>query len=219
VATGQSGFSAVSRDPGLAARFNQALSELSRRDATAIADAYDFSAVASLVDLGGGLGDLLATLLRRHQGMRGTLVELPHAVDLARAHLDELGVGDRCEVVAGDFFDAVPSGADAYVLKSVLHDWNDERAAAILRNCRTAMSASARLLVVEMALPEHFEVQGQHQNLAREDLSMMLLHGARERTMAEWRSLLEAAGLRVTRGISTHGRFTLIEAVAAERRP
>jgi hypothetical protein len=215
LATGRAGFSAISQDSTLAARFHLALSDLSRRDAAAIIDAFDFSGIAIVADIGAGHGHLLAMILRAHPEARGLLLDLPHALDYAREHLDQLGVANRCEFLVGDFFVSVPHGADVYLLKSVLHDWQDERAVAILRNCRDAMSTHARLVLIEVVLPERIEARWQHQILAREDLSMMILHGSHERTLAEWHTLIEGAGLRVANVIPTSGRFSMIEAVVS----
>jgi hypothetical protein len=143
--------------------------------------------------------------------MRGTLFDLPHLVEGAAKHLAAVGVGERSEVVPGSFFDSVPAGADAYVLKSVLHDWNDERAAVILTNCRRAMAGRAKLLVVERVLPERMEPSAEHRLMAASDLAMMVAAAGRERTAAEFRALFRSTGFVLTRIVPAAARYSLIE--------
>jgi hypothetical protein len=144
----------------------------------------------------------------------GVLFEMPHALDGARRHFHNAGLADRCDFVAGDFFQAVPGGADAYILKSVIHDWDDERCRRILENCCRAMAEGARLLLVEQVLPERLEVSPAHQSLARSDLTMLVAHAARERSEADLRRLLNAAGLTVARVVPAGPTFSVIEAFA-----
>jgi O-methyltransferase domain len=167
----------------------------------------DWMGVSTVVDVGGGNGGLLARLLARHPHLAGTLLDQPHAVEQARANLDRAGVAGRCRLVPGDFFAAVPEGADAYVLAQILHDWDDERAGRILARCRAAMPGHARLLVLEQAIAE----DGQPHPAKLLDLHMLVLLGGRERTETEWRTLLGGAGFTVT-DISHHARSSLIEA-------
>ena len=167
----------------------------------------DWTGVSTVVDVGGGNGGLLARLLARHPHLTGTLLDQPHAVEQARANLDRAGVADRCRLVPGDFFAAVPEGADTYVLAQILHDWDDERAGRILARCRAAMPGHARLLVLEQAIAE----DGQPHPAKLLDLHMLVLLGGRERTETEWRSLLGGARFTVT-DISHHARSSLIEA-------
>ena len=142
-------FEHVERDPDMAARFNRAMVELTRLAARSVVEQYDFSAMKVVVDVGGGYGELLAAILSANPALKGVLLDLPHAVEAAPGHLRNAGVLDRCDIVGGSFFEHVPAGGDGYVLKSVIHDWNDERSAEILRNCRQAMSDGAKLLLVE----------------------------------------------------------------------
>ena len=122
------------------------------------------------------------------------------------------GVADRCELIAGDFFEAVPAGADVYVLKSVLHDWDDEQCEAILVNCAKAMSTNARLLIVERRMPEHFEDSSHDRGIARGDLNMLIAQDGRERTHKEYRALLRAASLRLTKSLALSSGFDVLTA-------
>src|SRR5262249_37432471 len=133
--------------------FNRAMSDGTRREAPGIIETYDFSQFDALVDVGGGDGTLLAAILAATPGLRGVLVDTAAGLAEASSRLSEAGVGDRCELVAGDFFESVPKGADAYIMKSVIHDWDDERCVTILHNCRAAMNESGKLLIVEPVLP------------------------------------------------------------------
>ena len=132
----------------------------------------------------------------------------------ARRHLDEVGVGERCATWSGDFFESVPPGGDGYLLKSILHDWDDERSGVILRHCRAAMSIGARLWLIEQVMPTHMSAGPR--NGAVQDLNMLVMLGGRERTAAEFGALLEAAGFRLKGVTATALHFSLIEAVAVE---
>lgn len=212
--TGTEGFAHLEQDPRTAETFSRAMAELTSLAARAVVPAYDFSGLTRIADVGGGHGELLATILRQYPHAQGILFEMPHAIDGARRHLAEAGVADRCELVAGDFFESVPAGADAYILKSVIHDWNDERARQILQNVRRAMTApSARLLLVERIVPERLEDSPEHRSLARTDLSMLVALGARERSEPEFRKLLQSVGLRVSRIVPAGMTISIIEAL------
>jgi precorrin-6B methylase 2 len=167
----------------------------------------DWAGVSTVTDVGGGNGSLLVRLLARHPHLSGTLLDQAHAVDKARVNVARAGVADRCRLVPGDFFAAVPEGADVYVLAQILHDWDDDRAGQILARCRAAMPPHARLLVLEQAIAE----DGQPHPAKLLDLHMLVLLGGRERTETEWRALLGDAGFTVT-DISHHARASLIEA-------
>ena len=167
-----------------------------------------------LVDVGGGAGTLVAEVLQRHREIAGVLLERPGMLELAHGYLAEQGVADRCELVGGDFFSSVPAGGDVYVLKSVLHDWDDQRCVAILRNCRAAMDEAARLVIVELILPEHMTPSGPALSAALLDLIMLAHAGGRERTEAEFRQLLDQASLRLARTTELSAGTHLLEAVA-----
>jgi orsellinic acid C2-O-methyltransferase len=212
-ASGGDLFGTLEKDPQAAADFNRAMVELTRLDAGAIVRACDFSALPRVVDVGGGNGELLAAILAANPPARGVLFDRPHAMQNARARMLEAAVADRCEFAVGDFFEAVPDGADAYVLKSVIHDWNDERAGAILANCHAAMHSRARLLLIERLVPPHLGASAAHRAVARADLNMLVGLGGRERTESEYRALLADAGFRVNSIHAAGPTFSIIEAV------
>ncbi|MEU3405037.1 methyltransferase [Streptomyces sp. NPDC006670] len=196
--TGGSVFSHFAAEPELAAEFNAAMAVSAGMEAQAIARLYDFTGVDTVVDVGGGSGALLAGVLEHRPAVRGVLVDTASGVSGAPAVLEAAGVADRCEVAPGDFFDSVPAGGDLYVVKSVLHDWDDESCVRILRNCREAMEDTARILVVEVVAPPVVDT-ATDPFLAVSDLNLLVLTRGRERTEEEFTRLLEAAGLRLTR--------------------
>ena len=207
-------FARYTADPRLGAVFNAGMTVLSATVAAAVAAACDLSGVGRVVDVGGGQGRLIAALLRANPELRGTLFDLPSVVEGAPRLLAEADVADRCEVVGGDMFEAVPAGGDLYVLSRVIHDWEDARATAILGNCRRAMGR-ARLLLVERVLPERVEPTSTVQSQVLSDLNMMVRTGGRERTGGEFGALLAAAGLRLERVVPTQAPVSLIEAAPA----
>jgi hypothetical protein len=177
-----------------------------------VARHYDFSGVKTIVDVGGGHGGLLATVLRANPGVRGVLVDRPHAIAGARAHVEQAGVADRCELLQGDFFESLPAGADIYLLKNIIHDWDDERASRILHNCHDAMPDSGRLLLVELVLPDRLDASASHRAIVHDDLAMMLGPGGRERNEHEFRKLLQCSGFALA-GIKPIGpEFSILEA-------
>jgi O-methyltransferase/methyltransferase family protein len=186
-------FSASGVDPEFSAIFNAAMAEGAGRAAPALIAAAGFGRFATIADLGGGRGVLLAAILAEHPAARGILFDLPLAVQDAPGALAAAGVADRCEVVAGDFFQAVPGGADAYLLKSVIHDWDDERAAAILTSAHRAMPPEATLLLAEPVASAQ-PAAGEQFSVSFSDLNMLVCTSGRERTEQEFRSLLTAAG-------------------------
>lgn len=191
--------------------FDAAMTALTRSVVPAVVAAYDLGGRGSLVDVGGGQGALLAAFLVAHPGLRGVLFDQAHALTSAPGLLTATGVEDRCEVVAGDFFDQVPAGGDAYVLKSIIHDWDDVQAAAILTKVREAMEPTSVLMLVERVLGGPNE--GLPAKLA--DLNMLVAPGGLERTEAEFDTLLGSAGFRRTRTVPTAGAFSVLEAQPA----
>jgi orsellinic acid C2-O-methyltransferase len=183
-------------NPEFSAVFNAAMAEGTRRAAPAVVAVGEFGRFTTLADLGGGRGALLAAVLAAHPRLRGVLFDLPAALEGAAEALEAAGVADRCTLAPGSFFDAVPGGADAYLLKSVIHDWDDERAGAILANCRRAMPAAATLLLVEPVASER-PGPGDQFSVSYSDLNMLVCTSGRERTEAEFRHLLGAAGFTV----------------------
>lgn len=175
--------------------FAQAMSSNSEIVAEALPAAFDPTPFRTIVDVGGSYGVLLEALLRAAPDARGVIYDLPGVIDGARASLAERGLAGRVEVEGGDFFERVPPGGDLYLLKHILHDWSDERAALILRNARAACEPGVTLLVFEMLLPEPFEPS----RASVLDLTMLTVLGGRERTLAEYTELLHAAGFTVDR--------------------
>lgn len=201
------------KHPELNEHFNEGLEHGTTRATRAILAAYDFSRFHTVADVGGGHGALIAAILKAHPSVNGILFDQPHVLDGARSCLQAEGVAARCRLVATDFFDHLPDGADACVLKSVVNDWDDERSLAILKNCRSALGGRGTLLVIERILPE-----GTHPDTGASlmDLQMMVVTGGRLRTAAEHRALLAAAGFRMTRVIPTRSGRHIVEAVPAE---
>lgn len=194
--------------PETAERFNRVMIGRTRLLLTPVLDAYDWSRIHTLVDVGGGNGQVLAALLPRHPTMRGVLFDLPAGLSGAEEVLRGAGVADRCDVVGGDFFRAVPGGADAYLLANVLHDWDDQTAARILRSCRQAMPEEARLLLLDYLVPPGPE---RHPAKAM-DLTMLMYTGGRERTETELEDLLQDAGLTLTATYSPPQSLSIVEA-------
>lgn len=200
------------RDPDGAAALNEAMAALGGPANASIAAAYDFSKVGMLVDVGGGYGTLLGAVLAAHPRLRGVLFDIPPVIAGARGRIEAAGLADRCELVAGDAFEAVPEGGDAYVLKWVLHDWDDELSLRILKSCRMAMRHGAVLLIVERVLPQRAEPTAGTATKFLSDLNMLLLTAGRERTAGEYRTLLAAAGFEPGRVIRTPTPHCIIEA-------
>jgi hypothetical protein len=185
-------------NPEGARNFNRAMSEGTRREAPAVVDAYDFSQFSTLVDVGGGDGTLLAEILAATQGLRGVLFDTAAGSAQAPERLRAAGVEDRCQVVVGDFFEAVPEGADAYIMKSVIHDWDDDQCVTILSNCREAMKAAGKVLVLEPVLPAEVKPSFALLGVIMSDLNMLMNTGGKERTEEEFASLFRASGFEPT---------------------
>ena len=183
------------------------MTALSAPVAEAVVRSYDFSEINILVDVGGDEGGLLATILAANPALRGILFNLPHVIT-AGTLLERTGVADRCEVVGGSFFEAMPGGADAYLLKSIVHDWGDDAAIEILHTCRAAMAHGGRLLVVEPIISS-----GNESDPAKfSDLNMLVMLGGRERTADDFAKLYTEAGFRLTDIIRTASPpFNIIE--------
>jgi hypothetical protein len=193
---GMNGFEYFARHPEQAAIFNAAMAEHTHHVGQALAAALDFSRFRTIVDVGGGNGALLAIILTACPDVHGVVFDLPRGCEDAQRHVEAAGVADRCEVIPGDFFQAVPTGADAYVLKNVIHDWDDGPSVSVLKRCREAMLEKSKLLLVERLMPVKMEVSIGHSQIAMMDMNMLVMPGGRERTELEYTNLLEAAGLR-----------------------
>jgi hypothetical protein len=200
-------FEYLSRNPQAGEVFNETMTISTEGGSAAVLAAYDFSGIATVVDVGGGHGSFIAAILKANPPLRGVLFELPHVAEGARRVIEAEGVADRCEIVAGDFFEAVPSGGDAYVLKIIIHDWNNEHAEAILQNCRHAMTNNGRLLLVERVIPP-----GNGPSEAKLlDINMMVMTGGVNRTEAEFEALFGATGFKLTKIVPTQSQFSIIE--------
>jgi hypothetical protein len=205
-------FAEIAENPEDAANFDAAMAAGTRMTAMAVAGTYDFSASQSVVDVGGGTGTLLLGILAAHPHLEGVVFDLPQVADRAVEQIAAAGLPDRCRAVGGDFFEAVPPGGDLYLLKHVIHDWDDEQAAAILRSCREAMSDHAKVVIIEGLYPERIDQSIVSRGAAANDVNMLVSTGGRQRSEAEFRSLLESAGLTLERIIPTPGMVSLIEA-------
>lgn len=214
---GKSHFDRLGEDPEMAAHFNAAMVEFSSRIGEAFAAAYDFAGALTAVDVGGGNGAVLMAVLQAHPEMRGTLFDLAQGLAGAGEKLAAGGVAERVTLQEGSFFEAVPSGADIYVLKSIVHDWDDVRALAILQTCARAMHPTSRLVLLERKLPERIENPEDAFTTVMGDLHMMVVLGGRERTANQYRELLAQAGLRLTREIPIESDITAFEAVVVRR--
>ena len=192
-----------------ASLFNATMVGFHGMEPPAVAAAYDFSAFQTIADIGGSTGNMLATLLSRYPQPRGILFDLPHVVRDAPSLFHQRGLTDRIRIEAGSFFDAVPAGADAYVLSHVIHDWNQEQCLTILGHCRRAMAPNGRLLLVEMVLPEG-NVPHPGKLL---DMVMLTVPGGEERTPSQYSALLEQAGFQMTRVVPTASLASVVEAV------
>jgi SAM-dependent methyltransferase len=204
-------FEYVKTDSDLAEAFNNAMTAGSEFAIYAVLAAYDFSGYRKIIDVGGGHGRLLAMILEKAPRARGVLFDLPNVVDGAEQELTKAGVADRCEVVGGSFFEAVPDGGDAYLMKAILHDWSDEDALKILSSIRSAIAPGGKLLLLESVLPE----RSSSDIGLLIDLEMLVAVGGRERTHAEWANLLGRAGFRLNRVVRTATPVAIIEATPA----
>jgi len=187
--------------------FDEAMASFTAAGNEAILKGYDFSPFRKIVDVGGGDGSLIAGILKTNPAAQGVVYDLPHAIIHAQQRLEAAGLRNRCQAVAGDFFESVPNGGDAYVLKWIIHDWDDERAVTILSNCRRAMPEQAKLLLIEAVIPPG-DAPSFHKFM---DLNMLVMTGGRERTEAEYRALLAPADLNLTKIIATRSEMSVLE--------
>jgi hypothetical protein len=201
---GESVFAYFRGHPQTAALFNAAMREKSKVVIASCLKSFDFSRFNSIYDIGGGMGHFLQALMRANPKMQGVLFDLPEVVDAASKN----GPDERCAFIAGNFFDTVASGGDAYLLKSVLHDWTDDEALKILINCRNAMKEGAKLLIVEPVMrntnePDYAKLM---------DVYMMIITGGKERTLLDFQNLLQRAGFTIESVTSTETEFSIIQA-------
>ncbi|MCL6436384.1 MAG: methyltransferase [Leptolyngbyaceae cyanobacterium HOT.MB2.61] len=206
---GMNVFDYFSRNPEPAAVFDRAMTSFSSSEIPAIIASYDFSSIRQLVDVAGGHGSLLTAVLRSNPQMEGILFDLPEVIERAKSAIAQ-DVANRIQLATGSFFESVPAGADAYMLKHIIHDWDDERSITILKNCHQAMADNGRVLVMEQVIPP-----GNAPFLGKLlDVNMLVMcPGGKERTEVEYRALFEAAGFRLTRIVPTQTFISVVEGV------
>jgi hypothetical protein len=197
--------------PNRGSAFNQAMSNLTGRVNAAVLAAYPFSNFNKIVDVGGGDGSLMISILQKNSTLTGVVIDLPHVAEKAKVRIAEAGLADRCEIIGGDIFQMVPSGGDAYILSRVIHDWDDERAIALLQSCSRAMPLRTKLLLIERSLPGRLDQSAISRMVVMSDLTMMVMNGGRERTASEYRAVLEAAGFRLAIVVPTESVMCVIE--------
>jgi hypothetical protein len=204
---GKALFDYIGEHPELAPIFDAGMTSVHGYETAAMMEAYDFGGIKVLADIGGGNGSLIGAVLQRYPKMRAMLFDLGHVVVRAKANLQRYGVSDRCQVIEGNFFETVPSGADAYLLRHVLHDWTDEQCLQILGRCRKVIPKDGKLIVVECLIPTGNEPSGSKDF----DMTMMVFPGGRERTELEFRTLLKQAGFDLTSVSPTSTPVSVIE--------
>ena len=208
---GQEVFPYLATNPEAAKIFDRAMTSLSNLAITAVVEGYDFSGIATLVDVAGGHGRLLTAILDKHMSMHGVLFDQPQVIDGAKDNEHVNALSERLKLVSGDFFESVPAGFDGYIMKHIIHDWDDERALQILRNIRNVMDDNGRVMLVETVITS----DGQPDLGKLLDIEMLVSPGGKERTAAEYKELLAKAGLKMTRIVPTKSPYSVIEAVKA----
>ena len=216
VRTGESGcvgvygepmFDYIGKHPDLAPVFDAGMTAFHGHETKAMLEAYDFSEIRTLADIGGGNGSLLTAVLRRYPQLRGILFDLGHVIGRAKTGIRESGLEQRCSVIEGSFFESVPPGADAYLMRHIIHDWTDEQSIQILRNCHKVIPAHGRVLLVEFAVPAANQA-----SLGKDaDMIMLTFPGGMERTDAEYQALFEQSGFRLHNVTKTRSSVCVIE--------
>jgi hypothetical protein len=211
VTVGKGVFEHFADDPQLSTLFNDAMTGFSAAVMPAILEAYDFAGITTLVDVAGGHGAVLASVLQKYPSMKGILFDLEHVVEGAKPRIASLGFADRVTTASGDFFKGVPAGGDAYIMKHIIHDWDDEKATIILKNIRAVLPKAGRVILLESVIPA-----GNEPEMGKIiDLEMLVMPGGRERTEAEFRTLFAAAGFELTRIVRTQSALSVVEAKPA----
>ncbi|MEJ0088315.1 MAG: methyltransferase [Limisphaerales bacterium] len=210
---GESPWQHRQKNPELNERFNFWLEEGAAAAGLAISKAYDFSQQQTVADLGGGQGTLLAAILQANASLQGVLFDQPHVISIARRKLESAGLKPRCQLVEGSFFEPVPVEADVCILKSILHDWDDEKCLLILKNCRAVLKPGQPLLVVEKIMSERVKDQP---SIIMADLQMLVVTGGRERTLDEYKKVFAAAGFELKRTIPLSTGHCLLETHRSE---
>ncbi len=202
-------FDHLAEQPEKARIFDDAMTGIHGRETGAIIDAYDFSGINVIADIGGGNGSKISSILQSYPDMKGILFDLPHVVGRTRPNIEAAGLSGRCQLVDGDFFQSVPAGADAYIMRHIIHDWDDEKSLTILKNCHSVMSSGSKLLLVESVIPP-----GNDPFMGKFlDLAMMLIPGGKERTENEYHELYDKAGFDLVRIVPTSTEVSVIEGV------
>ena len=208
VTVGTGPFEYFAKNPELSRIFNDAMTGFSASVIPPVLEAYDFSGIGTLVDVAGGHGGVLTGVLQKYPGMKGVLFDLEHVIEGARPRIASLGLADRCSTASGDFFKAVPAGGDAYIMKHIIHDWDDDKATVILENIRKVLPKDGRVILIESVIPP-----GNEPGLGKiMDLEMLVMPAGRERTEEEFRRLFDRAGYRLTRVVPTDSPLSVIEA-------
>ncbi len=206
---GQPVFDYLASHPRQARIFDEGMVGVHGAETKAMLDAYDFHGIGTLADIGGGNGSLLSATLQRHPSLRGLLFDRPDVIERAKGYLEAAGVENRCTLQGGNFFETAPSGGDVYLMRHVIHDWNDEQSRTILRNCRSVVPSTGKLLLVESVIPP-----GNEPCFAKMlDLTMLTIPGGMERTESEYRALLASAGFHLSRIVPTAAHVDVIECV------
>ena len=201
----------MASDPGQMAMFHQSMADQAVPAARTMIEVYDFGRFASLVDVGGSYGALLAAVLQVHPRATGMVFDLPALQAASTAYLESQGVADRARFVGGSFFEQAPSGADAYLLKSIIHDWDDEEAVQILRNCASAAGRQGRVLVMDRLAPELADGDPADLTTLRSDILMLTANGGLERTLGDFQALYDKAGLALQSMTPTTSGFAVME--------
>lgn len=204
-------FDSMREDPEAEAGFDRAMAAFTSQTALAVAAAYDFGSAKTLIDVGGGNGALLIGILRAHPHLRGIVFDQPSVVERARGEAKAADLSSRLDAVGGSFFEEIPSGGDVYLMKHVIHDWDDDHALRILTRCREAMGDEGKLVLVEGLYPARIDDSLVSRGAAANDVNMLVSTGGRQRSEAEFRTLYEQAGFRLTRILPTPARVSLIE--------
>ena len=200
-------FDYLGEHPDKARIFDAAMVGIHGRESSAVLNAYDLTGIEVIADIGGGNGSQITEILTKYTKLQGILFDLPHVIERAKARIQASGLQHRCKLVSGSFFEAVPEGAGAYILRHIIHDWDDDRCLTILRNCHRAMSPTSRLLVIESVIPSGNEPFGGKFL----DLVMLLIPGGKERTQEEYRALFERAGFELTQIVPTGTEVSIVE--------
>jgi len=206
-AYGQPIFDYIGQNPELAPIFDAGMTSIHGHETGAMLEAYDFSGTQVLADIGGGNGSLISAVLNRYPDLKGILFDLGHVIGRAHENLQSSGLSDRCTIIEGSFFESVPSGADTYLFRHIIHDWTDEQCAQILGHCRKAIPKDGKLLIVEAVVPE-----GNEPSLAKDfDITMLTFPGGLERTAEEYRVLFEKAGFQLSSITPTPSVISVVE--------